>query len=93
MKNLLIISTLLIFSCEAQLNENGEHTQADVIESLLQDLNKPTCPKNHQDSIVPIIYGYPSEEMFAKSDSGLVVLGGCELMEEQNFCKIHKISF
>lgn len=54
------------------------------------------CPKgNHTDSIIPIIYGYPSEEDFRKSDSGLVALGGCELPEKPKkyWCKIHKVDF
>lgn len=54
------------------------------------------CPKgNHTDSIIPIIYGFPTEEDFRKSDSGLIALGGCELPEKPSkyWCKIHKIDF
>ena len=53
------------------------------------------CPKGHTDEIVPIVYGYPSEEDFKNSDSGKVVLGGCELPEnpKKYWCKKHKIEF
>lgn len=58
-------------------------------------LNDNTCPKNHTNNIIPIIYGYPSEELFAKADSGLVQLGGCEISENAPnwYCKTHNISF
>lgn len=54
------------------------------------------CPQgNHTDSIIPIIYGFPTEEDFRKSDSGLVALGGCELPKEPKkyWCKIHQLDF
>jgi hypothetical protein len=53
------------------------------------------CPKGHSDEVVPIIYGYPSEEDFKNSDSGKVVLGGCELPEnpKKYWCKKHKTEF
>lgn len=60
-----------------------------------QHQNHKTCPKNHTDNIIPIVYGYPSEELFDKADSGLVRLGGCEVSEDAPnwFCKTHNISF
>jgi hypothetical protein len=65
-----------------------------------KEMSKPRaeneCPKgNHPDSIIPIIYGFPTEEDFRKSDSGLVALGGCELPEKPSkyWCKIHKVDF
>lgn len=53
------------------------------------------CPYGHKDSVIPIVYGYPSEEDFQKSDSGMIALGGCEIpLEPDNwFCKIHKVAF
>ena len=54
------------------------------------------CPiGNHSDRIIPIIYGFPTEEDFRKSDSGLVALGGCELPEKPSnyWYKIHQIDF
>lgn len=67
---------------------------------ITQDVKEPRaaneCPQgNHTDSIIPIVYGFPTEEDFRKSDSGLVALGGCELPEKlMNFyCKIHRIQF
>ncbi|NOQ74074.1 MAG: hypothetical protein GQ574_18855 [Crocinitomix sp.] len=93
MKNLLFIFSFLILACESQPNVDSDDFKSNIIHDLMEDIKGPICPKNHKDSIVPIVYGYPSEELFAKSDSGLVVLGGCELGEENYFCKIHKISF
>lgn len=68
---------------------------ADPDISTDQEANEPTCPYEHTDSIIPIIYGYPSETDFEKSDSGLIALGGCALPDNPDkwFCKIHKVSF
>lgn len=53
------------------------------------------CPKGHTDSIIPILYGFPSEESFQQADSGLVYLAGCELPAEPKkyYCKKHEIEF
>lgn len=54
------------------------------------------CPQGkHTDSIVEIIYGMPSEELFRQADSGLVALGGCELPKDpfNYYCKKHGVSF
>lgn len=51
------------------------------------------CPEGHSDEIIPIVYGLPTDEMFAKSDSGLVYLAGCEMEEEQWYCKKHDKTF
>ena len=82
-----------MIGCAPQVEANSNDIESDLVEDLIQDIVEPTCPKNHKDSIIPIVYGYPSEELFAKSDSGLVALGGCELADENYFCKIHQISF
>ena len=89
MKHLVLfifVFTVLIISCG----------QANTAESniSLNDDDTPTCPKGHHtDSIIPIVYGYPSEELFTQSDSGMVALGGCELADENWWCKIHSIGF
>ncbi|MFT5821159.1 MAG: hypothetical protein ACI8ZM_002408 [Crocinitomix sp.] len=93
MKYLIIFFCFSFVACESQIDGNSNDSRTDLIQELVQDLKGPKCPKNHKDSIVPIVYGYPSEALFAKSDSGLVVLGGCEMGDENYFCKIHKISF
>ena len=56
--------------------------------------SSPICPKNHTDSIVPIIYGMPNEELFMQADSGLVWLGGCEITDDDKYwhCKKHNIN-
>ena len=35
------------------------------------------CPKCNSKNIIPIIYGYPTNEMFSDSDKGECILGGC----------------
>lgn len=40
-------------------------------------MNKVTCPKCGSENIIPIIYGYPTNDMFAESDNGECILGGC----------------
>jgi len=57
---------------------------------------KPVCPVgNHQDNIIPIIYGEPTGETMKKVQEGLVHLGGCIItdIEPKYFCKIHKKKF
>ncbi len=82
----VLIYFISFFSCSVSSDENDSQKSRAENE----------CPKgNHSDSIIPIIYGFPSEEMFQKSDSGLVALGGCGLPEnpKKYWCKIHKIDF
>jgi len=46
--------------------------------------------------LIPCIWRYPSKEMFDKSDSALVWLGGCEIPSKNPpewYCKIHNIQF
>jgi len=86
-----IIIVFTMFSCKNNEEKNvkqGDHTE-------LTNKKPGECPKGHSDSVVQIIYGYPSEEDFALSDSGLAVLGGCELPDNPDnwFCKKHNISF
>jgi hypothetical protein len=89
MKQLIIFLgffTFLITSC----NDN-ESDGSLLITDFLR--SEPTCPLMHQDSIIPIEYGMPTEELFAEADSGKVYLGGCELMDDNWWCKIHNITF
>ena len=69
--------------------------QSQVSENLMTTSNPDVghCPKGHTDDVIPIIYGMPTEEMFAKADSGLVYLGGCELGDDNWYCNEHEISF
>ena len=46
-------------------------------------MNGKKCPKcSKKDSIVPIVYGYPSPEMIDDFDDGNVSLGGCSISDE-----------
>lgn len=35
------------------------------------------CPECGSSRVVPIVYGYPTDETFKKADEGRVALGGC----------------
>lgn len=52
---------------------------------------KIICPKCKSKNIIPIVYGYPSSELFELSAQGKVKLGGCErvfgYMQSNRFCK------
>ena len=37
----------------------------------------PKCPKCDSDKVAPIVFGYPSNELFEWADRGEVSLGGC----------------
>ena len=42
----------------------------------------PVCPVcKRSDMVVPIVYGFPGEELFEESEKGLVVLGGCCIVD------------
>ena len=70
-----------------QPRSEGKREHMDTITVL--------CPKHHSDSIVPIVFGYPSEELFEMAERGEVVLGGCELPEDypKYYCKKHQLEF
>lgn len=38
-----------------------------------------TCPRCGQHAVVPVLYGYPSDEAFAAADRGEIALGGCDI--------------
>lgn len=52
---------------------------------------KLVCPKCKSKNIIPIVYGYPSSELFELSGQGKVKLGGCErvfgYMQSNRYCK------
>lgn len=41
-----------------------------------QPATPPSCPKC-KGKLIPIAYGYPSEEMFREAQEGRIALGGC----------------
>ncbi len=87
MKNIIFIAFgTLVLSCTTIVSNTNEK---------VFNVNDPTCPKGHTDSIIPILYGMPTEEAFAEADSGLIWLGGCEIPEVENnwHCKKHIIQF
>lgn len=38
---------------------------------------KKSCPKCNSKKVIPILYGYPTREMFEDSDNDKCILGGC----------------
>ena len=40
-------------------------------------MTRQICPKCNSNNIIPIIYGYPTKEMFDESDREECILGGC----------------
>ena len=42
----------------------------------------PKCYKN--DQVVPIVYGYPTQETMKKAGKGRLKLGGCTVMVEED---------
>ena len=52
-------------------------------ENFKMFMNGKKCPKcSKKDSIVPIVYGFPSPEMIDDFDEGNVSLGGCSISDE-----------
>jgi len=87
MKNFYFLTVILLFlySCNGDLSNADAEIRVDG-----------ACPEgDHQDEVIPIVYGFPTEETFQKADSGLVVLGGCEMPEKPKkyYCKKHQQSF
>lgn len=87
------IGITFLQSCSGNSPHSADHN--DTLEHNQLDSGLVKCPYGHTDSIIPVIYGYPNEEDFKKSDSGLVALGGCSLPDNPApwYCKIHEISF
>ena len=97
--SLLAFILLVSVQCSNSGNEFNNDSELDFEQTVdtcnfvsMNEVN-PQCQHGHSDSITPIIYGFPSEEMFNKSDSGLVALGGCEISDCDPYwwCKIHEI--
>ena len=50
---------------------------------------KKTCPKCGNADFVPILYGYPTQELFADEARGRIALGGCVIFgnDPRKLCK------
>ena len=49
------------------------------------------CPKcGHSDLVVPIVYGYPTNEAMEAAERGEVILGGCEVGDIDPRCLCHR---
>ena len=47
-------------------------------------MEQKSCPKCKSKDIIPILYGYPDNEMFAASDRDECILGGCCIALDEN---------
>ena len=61
------------------------------IKKLHRRLTCPFCGER----LIPIVYGYPSEELMRKEDMGEVVLGGCciDISNPELYCKNCHVDF
>ncbi|NMC58438.1 MAG: carboxypeptidase regulatory-like domain-containing protein [Candidatus Methanofastidiosa archaeon] len=70
-----------------------------IIENFVfPDPCKPSekiCPQGHSDSIIPIIYGYPTKKQLKKAKKGKIKLGGCVITncDPKWHCTKHNIDF
>jgi len=50
---------------------------------------REVCPNCGSKDVIPIVYGYPPEELGREAKEGKVHLGGCGIYESnpQNYCK------
>ena len=57
--------------------------------------SKVNCPNGHSDNIIPIVYGYPSDELFEQAKQGEIHLGGCCITQDDPhwYCKKHDLEF
>ena len=72
----LILSFALFVAAPAHSAGQKEEAAPEFTESVC-----PTC--HSKENVVPIVYGYPSEELMEESKAGKVNLGGC-VMHENN---------
>ncbi len=77
-----------------EFDEEDYDSRVDALDSLRLKYEaarkvKHHCPVCFSLDTIPIIYGYPSHEMFEKSEAGEIHLGGCEIMEDapDRYCK------
>jgi len=45
----------------------------------------PFCLRNEE--VIPIVYGYPSEDTFKKDQEGKIKIGGCMVFKMNSYCK------
>lgn len=55
-------------------------------------MGKCICPKCKSENVVPIIYGYPSQEVFEEAEKENIKFGGCDILIDgfampDRFCK------
>jgi len=43
--------------------------------------DRQTCPTCQTDTVVPVVYGFPTDDTFEASRRGEVALGGCVIID------------
>jgi len=43
--------------------------------------DRQTCPTCQTDTVVPVVYGFPTDDTFEAADRGEVALGGCVIID------------
>ena len=62
----------------SELSNVESYIEGIVVKALKRYKKKPRiCPKCSQNSIVRIMYGYPSSKMMHDAEEGRIILGGC----------------
>jgi hypothetical protein len=53
------------------------------------------CPRQHADSLIPVVYGLPGRKLMREASKGRVRLGGCIVTgcDPEWYCKVHDIEF
>jgi len=44
---------------------------------IAESREKPKCPRCGSPDVLPIVYGFPGQEMMEAANSGKIRLGGC----------------
>lgn len=84
---------------DVEVDDPGIHVNINTMEEYRDaglPLGEQTCPVcRRSDSVVSIIYGMPSYDLFLEAERGLVHLGGCCVSEEnpQWYCKRDAVEF
>lgn len=87
----------IVLSQELRITDTVKHSlHLKIPPDCPYDPKAEVCPICRKaDMVVPILYGFPSEEMFEASENGEIMLGGCEVTDcdPQHYCQRDKKEF
>jgi len=54
--------------------------------------HQPTCPVEHSDHLIPMVYGFPSKHTMQQANRGKVHLAGCQITgcDPRYYCPLHQ---